>query len=86
MKMQEEKKRKQVMDVASLYSATHVPDFFFDNFSYLKELGLIDALGNSLEKKPTLSIDDDQAKWKADKLAKEAADKQVVCIPLCKYM
>lgn len=43
-----------------------------------QELGLIDAFGNSLEKKPTLSIDDDQAKWKADKLAKEAANKQAM--------
>jgi hypothetical protein len=45
-------------------------------FYFRQELGLIDAFGNSLVKKPTLSIDDDQAKWKSDKQAKEAADKQ----------
>ena len=44
----------------------------------MQELGLVDAFGASLEKKPTLSVGDDQAKWKAEKLAKEAADKQVI--------
>ena len=79
--MQEEKKKKMVsfflphfcikFHLHEKYSAR--PTFVS---VFRQELGLIDAFGNSLEKKPTLSIDDDQAKWKSDKQAKEAADKQ----------
>ncbi len=38
----------------------------------------MDAFGESLEKKPTLAVDGDQASWKAEKLAKAAADKEVL--------
>jgi hypothetical protein len=50
---------------------------FVSKYLCYQELGLVDAFGESLEKKPTLAVDGDQATWKAEKIAKAAADKEV---------
>jgi hypothetical protein len=65
---------------AGLFLPTSLALYHFcppNKSSHHQDLGLVDAFGDSLEKKPTLAVDGDQATWKADKLAKAAADKEV---------